>query len=565
MKLFAAFNNLMIRTRLTLGFGVMILFCGAVGFAGYSGIRAIGQSLDEIFTVRLPGIDYLLQTDRDLQQLLVAERSMIFASTNSDIFKKLQEEYDKNLAQSHERWDTYKTLATTSAEKDIFPVFEKARSEWEAISRKIVDNRVADTREGRREALDLSLGQAMEKFEQMRDYLDKLTDINHQNAEIAQQQATAGKLRTLWLLLGVLIGCVLAGLLLAWLNSRSIVTPVNAAVAGLKDIAEGEGDLTKRLPVTSRDEVGQLALWFNTFLDKLQILIKDISAKAQALDGAAGDLTRLSDTMSHGVGEVSAKSLAVAAAAEEMTTNIQSVSAAMEQSSSNISMVASSTEEMTATVQEIGQNAEKARSVSEKAVTQSQLTSEKMSSLGQAARKIGGVTETITEISEQTNLLALNATIEAARAGEAGKGFAVVANEIKELARQTAAATIDIKNQIGEMQATTNSTIDDIKTISEVIANINTSINGIASAVEEQSTVTSEISNNISQASQGLLEVNENVAQSTIVVADISRDIAQMSHQSTQVGEGSTQVQHSAQGLSNLAKQLNAMIGQFKV
>ncbi len=151
------------------------------------------------------------------------------------------------------------------------------------------------------------------------------------------------------------------------------------------------------------------------------------------------------------------------------------------------------------------------------------------------------MTETINEISEQTNLLALNATIEAARAGEAGKGFAVVANEIKELARQTAAATVDIKNQINDMQATTATTVEDIEKISEVIAEINNVINGIATAVEEQSMASNEIAGNISQASLGIAEVNENVAQSTVVIADITRDIAGINQQSTQVGDGSGQ------------------------
>lgn len=114
-------------------------------------------------------------------------------------------------------------------------------------------------------------------------------------------------------------------------------------------------------------------------------------------------------------------------------------------------------------------NAEKARFISESAVMQSQRTSEKVTALGESARKVGKVTETITEISEQTNLLALNATIEAARAGDAGRGFTVVANEIKELARQTAAATVDIKNQIADMQATT--IINQIKQQSTQVGN----------------------------------------------------------------------------------------------
>jgi len=248
-----------------------------------------------------------------------------------------------------------------------------------------------------------------------------------------------------------------------------------------------------------------------------------------------------------------------------MSVNIQSVSAAMEQSSSNVNMVASSTEEMTATVNEIAQSAEKARSISESAVKQSKLTSDKMSALGDSAKKIGKVTETITEISEQTNLLALNATIEAARAGEAGKGFAVVANEIKELARQTASATIDIKNQISEMQTTTSMTVKDIETISAVIVDINHVINGIATAVEEQSAASSEISSNISQASLGIAEVNENVAQATVVVADITRDIAEINQQSNQVGEGSFHVQRNAQGLADLASQLQDLVKKFKV
>jgi len=141
----------------------------------------------------------------------------------------------------------------------------------------------------------------------------------------------------------------------------------------------------------------------------------------------------------------------------------------------------------------------------------------------------------------------------------------VVANEIKELARQTAAATVDIKNQINEMQDTTASTVADIEKISQVITEINNVINGIATAVEEQSAASGEIANNISQASLGIAEVNENVAQSTIAIADITRDIAGINQQSSQVGESSGLVQVNAQGLSELAAQLEKLVQRFQV
>ncbi len=361
-------------------------------------------------------------------------------------------------------------------------------------------------------------------------------------------------------IVAILLQLGLAGWML-----RTIMKPINSLRSMLMDMAQGEGDLTRRLDDSTKDELAEVCKYFNRFIEKLHGVIKDMVGGIANLASASNDLAAVSKQLSTAARDTADKSGAVAAATEEMSTNIQSVSAAMEQSSRNVNMVASSTEEMTATVNEIAQSAEKARSISEGAVKQSRRTSEKMTVLGDAARKIGRVTETITEISEQTNLLALNATIEAARAGEAGKGFAVVANEIKELARQTAVATVDIKEQIGEMQETTSTTVEDIGKISAVIVEINNVINGIATAVEEQSAASNEIASNIGQASQGIAEVNENVAQSTVVIAGITSDIAGINQQSTQVGVGSGQVQQSAQGLAVLAAQLEQLVKQFKV
>ncbi|MDY0221706.1 MAG: methyl-accepting chemotaxis protein [Desulfobacterium sp.] len=349
------------------------------------------------------------------------------------------------------------------------------------------------------------------------------------------------------------------------LVARSIVRPLNAAVAGLKDIAQGEGDLTMRLSVTGRDEIGELATWFNTFIEKLQGIIQQIGGNAQRVDQASNELSTISAQISSGSKNTANRSNSVAAAAEEMSANMNSVSAAMEQSSTNTNMVAAAAEEMSSTINEIAQNTEQARNISVKAVAKSTDASARMSELGKAVKAIGRVTETITEISEQTNLLALNATIEAARAGDAGRGFAVVATEIKELALQTSRATLDIQGQIETVQNSTTASIKEIDDISTIINNINEIVATIAAAVEEQSAATMEISSNISQASQGIQDVNENISQSSAVAHELTTNIAQANTDVEELANGSEQIRLNAEELNKMSAELTGIVKKFKV
>jgi methyl-accepting chemotaxis protein len=344
-----------------------------------------------------------------------------------------------------------------------------------------------------------------------------------------------------------------------------IVRPLHHVAASLKDIAQGEGDLTRRLEVKTKDEIGELGTGFNSFIEKLQGIIKGVVANSKQVEGASNSLAKVARDMSENARESSERSNAVAAATEEMTTNLNNVAAAMEESSTNTAMVASAAEEMNATINEIAGNAEQARVISEQAVRKAEVASAKMTELEQAAQAINRVTEAITEISEQTNLLALNATIEAARAGEAGKGFAVVANEIKELAKQTAAATLDIKEQIAGVQGTAGDTIKEIKEITEVIDNVNTIVATIASAVTEQSVATEEIAKNIEQASQGLQEVNENVSQSSVVADSIAKDIVQVNTASLEISKSSEHIKESADEMLAMALELSRLVGVFKI
>ena len=363
----------------------------------------------------------------------------------------------------------------------------------------------------------------------------------------------------------VALVCILLVIPVTIVFANSFINPILRVVASLDDLARGEGDLTTRLDIKSRDEIGKLAGCFNTFMDKLQGIIGNISGNASALSLSSTGLSDLSHIMSKGSVEMNAKSNSVNDDLIAMSENISHVTLKMDEASANIHMVSSATEEMTSTINEIAKNSENARSIAEQAVVQAQNSSDRLSELRNAAIEIGKVTEAINQISEQTNLLALNATIESARAGEAGKGFAVVANEIKVLAQQTAKATQEIGDKVNEIQRMVQKSTTEMNTTLEVVHNINSIIAQIASAVEEQSVTTKEIAVNISNAYNGIQDVNANVNQTNDSTGRISRDMVDVDKNSHDISEKSVQVENSADELMKLAVQLENLVSQFKI
>jgi methyl-accepting chemotaxis protein len=251
-----------------IGFAAMIFLMGVIGVTGNLAVSKIESLLIKVATVNLPSTDFLVQADRDLQQLLVAERSMIFASVGSDTFEKLLADYEENLEQAQERWDSYTKLAATDEEKEIIPDYEKAFKDWKKVSEEIVDGRASDTREGRRLAIDLSLGEGQEKFEEMREHINKLEElllINAENQRIEANETHTSVMRWLW---GILVIAATIGIFLAWMIASGITKPLHAIteVAGRISV----GDLSQSVEIDRRDEVGELADAFRQMSVALQ-------------------------------------------------------------------------------------------------------------------------------------------------------------------------------------------------------------------------------------------------------------------------------------------------------
>lgn len=378
------------------------------------------------------------------------------------------------------------------------------------------------------------------------------------------------------ILLSIIFGAVIAHL--------SILKPIEKAVSLLKNIAEGEGDLTARLELKTKSEIGELAQWFNIFIEKVHSIVKDIKGSADNLSNTLEQVTQntslisgqikgindkssnvsnLSQNLSSNFTEISTSSNTMADNArsvsefiESTSSNINSVAAAIEESQTNISMIASDSQQMNVVINDIQSNTSTGQEISNQAVAYVSNASQKVDDLKTASQEIYNVIELITEISEQTKNLALNATIEAARAGEAGKGFAVVANEVKELAKQTNDATESIRAKIDAMQGSTDVTVSEITKISETITKLNNIVVAISSAVEDQSRSIENNSENTSQAADGLIEVNNNLSKVNNQMNDAVQNVNGVASATSQV---SSTITTSAENLDEVSTNIHGI------
>jgi methyl-accepting chemotaxis protein len=311
--------------------------------------------------------------------------------------------------------------------------------------------------------------------------------------------------------------------------------PSTTAVIETLDAA-GTGDLTRSVETVKHPEIRLLGESLNRLLAGLRSHMRAVGNTAGSLGTAAEGLSTASEQMSKN--------------AEKTSIQVGVVSAASEQVDKNIQIVATGAEEMTASIKEIAKSAQEALRVANSAVQVAETTNRTIAKLGESGAEIGKISRVITSIAQQTNLLALNATIEAARAGEAGKGFAVVANEVKELAKETAKATEDISGKIEAIQADTKSAVSAIGMIRSIINQINDFQNTIATAVEEQTATTNEISHNLAEAAKGSSE--------------IAQTILQLAKAAQVTSSGATDARAGAGELSRFAAELQRLLGRLR-
>lgn len=360
--------------------------------------------------------------------------------------------------------------------------------------------------------------------------------------------STAALMKAQWVLLAFgSFACLILGVFI----TRTITRPLNATVAMLKDIAEGEGDLTKRLDVSSTDEIGELAKWFNAFVERVHGVISEVSSTSNEVASAATEVAASAEQMEAGLINQQEQTTQVSAAIEEMAATVVEVSA---KSSEAASAAEQSGNEALQGGQVVAETVDEMGGISE----QVNIAATAVSELGKKGEQIGEIISVINDIADQTNLLALNAAIEAARAGEHGRGFAVVADEVRKLAERTTTATEEVGKSIREIQHETGTAVTQIQAGTERVSK---GVELANSAGDALSTIV-DSSKNVQSMVQSIAAASEEQSAAT---SQIARSIEQIDAVTRESLEGARQAAQAAGQLSSQAEGLQAIVAQFKI
>ncbi len=380
--------------------------------------------------------------------------------------------------------------------------------------------------------------------------LEQIIESQNDAEDQAQLKVASGIDQLRWTtMIGSAIAVVI-GIVIAMMLSRQITKPLNSLVERIKDIAQGEGDLTQRVEVKSQDEIGLLGTWFNTFVTKIHDVIADVTSHSTDVAAASTEIAASAEEIAVGMNEQAQQINTVSLAVEQMSGSVLEVS----RNSSDAANSASESGRIALEGGEVVNDTIQDMKSIEEAVSSSSASVEE---LGRCGEQIGEVITVINDIADQTNLLALNAAIEAARAGEYGRGFAVVADEVRKLADRTTKATEEIAGSIEDIQD---------KTV-QAVQRMNTGTEQVATGVERAQQAGESLQQivNSAQNVSGMVESIAGVAEQQSAASEtVSKNIEQIRLVTRQTSEGTNQAASAAAQLSQRAENLQNLMGQFK-
>ncbi len=543
------FRDLPVRVKLASGFGSLSLALVAVGVSGILGTRHLVEDINYAYEQDLAALNLLLEADRDLQQMLVAERTLVFLDPAGPEFQEQLDTFQENAEQSATRWQKFKDLGLDEPSITLVEEYEANRARWlETAARVQALCRSADP-DDRAGAFELSLGLAAQQFEASRDPIDRLTEHLQNRAAADQEAAAATASMTQGLIQAIAAAGLAVAAILGFIIVRSVTRPLSLIVATFRKVAAG--DLTQQVDYEANDELGHFADDFNDFARTLRATLSEVNSAVNEVASAASEISASADQLNM--------------SAREQSASTERASGAVTQMQASVEDIAGQATDTAGVANRAGESASDGERVVAETVTAIRSIDDLMRSasaaintLGERADTVGQVMDVIREIADQTNLLALNAAIEAARAGEHGRGFAVVADEVRKLAERTTKATQEVAQSILAIQADTRNAVDTMDRGVDAVAE------GVSRA-ESAGTALSQINAAAAEVRTRIGSISASVQQQAAASGEIADTVTSIN---LLIQSGTAQTEQSAAAASQLssrAEQLLTTVSRFKV
>jgi methyl-accepting chemotaxis protein len=494
-----------LRSRLTVRLRLisLLLFAGAMlaglGYELLQGLGQINSSVQSLAQRHVPAVNLVGQVRASFLRAYLVERTLLFQSMSTDAAKELLAEHEAGTDAVAKTWEKFQLVAPPAA-KGLG--FLAKWDEWSKVSHEVLGILADDTPAARRDAVDLSMSVSKDNATAVEQVLDAaVAACSAEAAKEANGAASNAKEQQdrFYVHLGYGLGILL---LLGFVVVQSVVGPLRRAVRALQECADGQGNLSQRLPLAS-GETGALAVAFNRFVDGLRTMVERMRATATRVQGSSASVAQIGDSL--------------AQRAEEMDQRLGGASSESQRVQGVTGTAAASTRELSASIQEIAESAQRFTGTANDVGQLAAETFGIVDEMGRDSGHIQRVVDMIGSIARQTNLLALNASVEAARAGDAGAGFAVVAERVKSLSIETSKATSEIGQRIDDFVGRVQKSVTAIGRIKDAASQLQATTNSIAASVEEQSAVTQEFAGSFQTINSATTRIGEELGGMQIV------------------------------------------------
>lgn len=545
------FENLSIRKKLWLLTGSFFASLSIVSAVAFWSQQKLADDVDVIANKYFVASQLLLEADANLYRAISAERSLIFIGANSPRFGNQANFHKANIEEAEQKLNRFTQILDNREIASLMRNYGQLNQQWQAITFEIVELRKNGGREKRGDAVRLSLTDASQKFAEMHDVIDKVTELVNKQSQETVEAAESNATFSATLIILVTIGVFVFGTLMTLFAINLLAQPLNILTDRLKQISSGDGDLTQRLEENRSDEIGETAMAFNRFTENQAEIIRQVKNTMLSFMESMEFVTNKMDQLHSSTSKQQLESDHVSESMSQMSMAVNNVAG-------NAAQAAESTTEANELAIKGYEVVTESVSTINEITSNIDSTSQVVAKLDSRTQSISSVTNNISEIADQTNLLALNAAIEAARAGEQGRGFAVVAEEVRNLAKRTSELTGQIRKNI-EMLSQEST---------EAVAAMDESLNN-SKILDEKASLSGQALQEITSAVDAISGMNMTVAsaveEQSVTAEEINRSIDNLKSMAIESDNHSKDTISEVKSLTTLATSMQTLLNRFKV